>query len=306
MQGSKVRRELSSFHPFQPEEMVESKFFSKDDNCNMYSYYPTFSGRLRVGRMIYPDLSIRTKIVVAELRGKAIVQAFVSASAPCSAPGMIPVTRVRGAGIGTADKEGDGRLIDSLVELAESRAIGRALRALGIGEGVGSEEMDRAGILTRLLPPVPDASPLASPAPTTPTTTPAAPANGSAAAPQKPALAAGRRALGEKIMEQVGGDREKYARIIGAIIPGMASLANLGDLQFDIVKLVVEAAVICDTPAAVHATKQALMGRIKAQTPVEQWTANHLLAAREAIRGAASKPIQDGTLIDVPADDCPF
>lgn len=138
---------------------------------------------------------------------------------------------------------------------------------------------------------------------------PAKPAQQAAPPPQQqPALAKGRKDLGEALMNQVGGDRAKYQDILRHIIPGMTSLAGMSDLQFDIVKMVVDAAVVCDTPMAVHATKNALMKRINTVTPVEQWTAANVLAVRESFRAdkQATGSIYPPEGVNAPDSDCPF
>lgn len=139
MQGSRDRRPLNGFTPFREDEIVETKFKDKDSGDNLWTYYPTFSGRLRVARLTFPDLKVRTRIVKGDLRVAAVVQAFCE--------GTTGTNTTRGCGTGTADKLGDGRLLDSLIELAETRAIGRALRSMGVGSDMaGAEEMDREGI----------------------------------------------------------------------------------------------------------------------------------------------------------------
>lgn len=316
MQASTTRRNLDSFPPFRADEMVETSFRDREGKTT-YAYYPTLGGRLRVGREKHPDLDITTSIVEAMLRTSAIVMARAEATIGVQlADGSKVERRCGGSGIGTADKAGDGRLEDSLIELAESRAVSRALRTLGIGtEYTGAEEMQRAGIQAQHQPygtEFPSRKPDA-PVPTQPATPPA-PTTSTVTSPAQ----AARAELGNVIMQHVGGDRAKAAAVLAAIIPGKASPSLLTEHEVDLARLVVEAAVVCDSPFAVAATKAALQSRIKAVTPVEQWTPAHIVAARDAIRGApaappaAAAPAAPGTTFPTPGhsaagpNPCPF
>jgi hypothetical protein len=133
------RRALDSFPPFRADEMIEQRYEDKDGKVT-YAYFPRYAGRLRAAREKYPDLKITTKLVKGDLRQHAIV--YAAAVATITSPIDNRQLPARGSGYGTADKQGDGRLADSLIELAETRAITRALRTLGIGtEYNGAEEV---------------------------------------------------------------------------------------------------------------------------------------------------------------------
>lgn len=289
MQGSTNRRGLDTFAPFRADEMVETSF-SDRERGKIYAYYPTLGGRLRVAREKFPGLAIRTKIVVGELRVKAVVTC--RALAPMMNPsGGPPIAFAEGSGIGTADKEGDGaRMLDSLIELAEARSISRALRALGIGtEFTGAEEMTRAGI----------GAEFAAPTPPAPNQQPQRPVNSATGAPASqaavPPLLKYKSDLWAKMVGQAG-SIDNARNVLAAIIPGRTSMEHFAQHEADLVALVVDAAVLCETPAVVAATKQRLAALIKSQLPFEQWTPNHIVAARNAIRStpppAPEPPLQ--------------
>lgn len=304
-----ARRTLDSFAPFRPDEIVESKFFDKNANCDVYEYYPYFGGRLRVAHETFQPLKIRTTIIQHELRDKAIVHASVEGfpRGKVAAP-AVAVEMVEGAGIGTADKIGDGRLADSLLELAETRAIGRALRAMGIGaDMVGAEEMARAGIVER------DSKPYNAPAGANgghkPPVTPPGPQQ-QAATPPPPQVTPKRRELGDKIMEAalvLGGaqhQKDWAARLLSCMIPGKVSPAQLSDGECAIVDLILRAAFRLDSEQAVIDTKRALQTTIGSQTEVHLWTAQHVDAALKAI----GKQMPSAPLVPPPVqqDDIPF
>jgi hypothetical protein len=91
--------------------------------------YPVIGGRLRVLHENNDSLSIETEII--RLDGDfAVVKAAVESR------------KGKFNGTGTASAQRDARLADSLVELAETRAVARALRFGGIGvEYTGAEEV---------------------------------------------------------------------------------------------------------------------------------------------------------------------
>lgn len=279
MQGSSTRRALDSFPPFRADEMVETGF-SDRERGKLYSYYPTLGGRLRVARDKFPGLRIKTRIVVGELRQKAVVTCRAIAPMGQGAGGE-PLTFAEGAGIGTADKEGDGpRMLDSLIELAEARSISRALRALGIGtEFVGAEEMSRAGIQAEFTSSVPPA-PNHQPPPRTDSAT-----GGSSSASSVPPLLKYKQEVWGRVVQGTG-SAERGRSVLGTILPGRTSMEHFGQHETDLVTLVLDAAVICDTEAVASMTKATLSKLIKSQLPFEQWTPNHIAAARAAIRGA--------------------
>jgi hypothetical protein len=91
--------------------------------------FPVVGGRLRILHENNDNLSIQTEIVRLD-NDIAIVKAAVENH------------KGKFNGTGTASVQRDARLADSLVELAETRAIARALRFGGIGvEYTGAEEV---------------------------------------------------------------------------------------------------------------------------------------------------------------------
>jgi hypothetical protein len=96
--------------------------------------YPVVGGRLRLAHEAGNPI-ITTSIVKYEHLELAVVVATVCV-ADCTATGH-----------GMASKNSDKKLIDSLLELAETRAIARALRFCGYGvEYTGHEEMQKDSI----------------------------------------------------------------------------------------------------------------------------------------------------------------
>jgi len=92
--------------------------------------FPVIGGRLRVAHENNGHLSIQTEIVRFE-SDAVITKATVETE------------KGRYSGTGTASAQRDARLSDSLVELAETRAIARALRFGGFGvEYCGAEEVN--------------------------------------------------------------------------------------------------------------------------------------------------------------------
>ncbi|MBM3300237.1 MAG: hypothetical protein FJY85_09810, partial [Deltaproteobacteria bacterium] len=91
--------------------------------------FPVVGGRLRILHENNDHISIQTDIVRME-QDFVVVRASVESQ------------RGKFSGTGTASAQRDARLADSLVELAETRAIARALRFGGIGvEYTGAEEV---------------------------------------------------------------------------------------------------------------------------------------------------------------------
>lgn len=82
--------------------------------------FPVIGGRLRVAHEGNERLSIQTEIV--RLEHDLVV-----------AKATVETEKGRYSGTGTASAQRDARLSDSLVELAETRAIARALRFGGFG-----------------------------------------------------------------------------------------------------------------------------------------------------------------------------
>jgi hypothetical protein len=91
--------------------------------------FPIIGGRLRILHESNDNLSIQTEIVRLD-NDFVVVKAAIESQ------------RGKFNGTGTASGQRDARLADSLVELAETRAIARALRFGGIGvEYAGAEEV---------------------------------------------------------------------------------------------------------------------------------------------------------------------
>ena len=91
--------------------------------------FPVVGGRLRILHENNDNLTIQTEIVCLD-NDFAVVKAVVESH------------KGKFNGTGTASSQRDAKLADSLVELAETRAIARALRFGGIGvEYTGAEEV---------------------------------------------------------------------------------------------------------------------------------------------------------------------
>ncbi len=91
--------------------------------------FPVVGGRLRILHENNDNLSIQTEIIRLD-NDFAVVKAAVESQ------------KGKFNGTGTASVQRDAKLADSIVELAETRAIARALRFGGIGvEYTGAEEV---------------------------------------------------------------------------------------------------------------------------------------------------------------------
>lgn len=112
---------------FKEEELVSRRV--KLGNEWQIKTFPVVGGRLRILHEANDHLSIQTEIVRLD-SDFVVVRASVE------------IQRGKFNGTGTASGQRDARLADSLVELAETRAIARALRFGGIGvEYTGAEEV---------------------------------------------------------------------------------------------------------------------------------------------------------------------
>ncbi len=112
---------------FQDHELISRKV--KIGNEWQTRTFPVVGGRLRIVHESNQSLSIQTEIIRLET-DSVVVKASVQTE--------------KGSfnGTGTAATQRDARLADALVELAETRAIARALRFGGIGvEFTGAEEV---------------------------------------------------------------------------------------------------------------------------------------------------------------------
>jgi hypothetical protein len=112
---------------FREDELVNRKV--KVGNEWQTRVFPIIGGRLRILHESNDNLSIQTDIVRLE-PDFVVVKAAIESQ------------RGKFSGTGTSSAQRDARLADSLVELAETRAIARALRFGGIGvEYAGAEEV---------------------------------------------------------------------------------------------------------------------------------------------------------------------
>jgi hypothetical protein len=116
-----------SVNGFKEEELVCRRV--KVGNEWQSRTFPVVGGRLRILHENNDDLSIQTEIIRLE-DNFAVVKAAVESQ------------KGKFNGTGTASIQRDAKLADSLVELAETRAIARALRFGGIGvEYTSAEEI---------------------------------------------------------------------------------------------------------------------------------------------------------------------
>jgi hypothetical protein len=112
---------------FREEELVSRRV--KVGNEWQTRTFPVVGGRLRILHETNDHLGIETEIIKLE-PDFVVVQAAAE------------TTKGKFNGIGTASTQRDARLADSLVELAETRAVARALRFAGFGlEYCGAEEV---------------------------------------------------------------------------------------------------------------------------------------------------------------------
>ena len=117
---------------FREDELISRKV--KVGNEWQTRVFPVVGGRLRILHENNDHLSIQTEIVSLE-PDFAVVKAAVECE------------KGKFNGTGTASSQRDAHLADSLVELAETRAIARALRFGGIGvEYASAEEIAYAAV----------------------------------------------------------------------------------------------------------------------------------------------------------------
>lgn len=170
--------------------------------------------------------------------------------------------------------------------------------------GIGADD-DDDGNGASGKPPAPRTNPPAPNAPPPAAKPPGTNAAQQSAAPTNTAAAAGRKELGDAIMAGVGGSKDAAAAILNAIIPGKVSPSQLSDLELNICKLVITAAVSIDSPEGMRSIKQLLRESIKASVPVENWTPAHLDAAWKALRPGTG-PAPGHSAANLQPDDCPF
>lgn len=114
---------------FRQDELVVLTHWDKEAQKQVETFYPRVGGRLRLAHEDNETLSIQTQVVQYD-GSIAIV------SATCAS------TKGEFTGMGTSSVERDRRLSQSLLELAETRSIARALRFAGYGvEYCGAEEI---------------------------------------------------------------------------------------------------------------------------------------------------------------------
>lgn len=116
---------------FRPDELV--KIQGRD--------FVVIGGRLRMLHAANPKCSITTTVFDYELGRHALVFAKVETQAG----------EYSASAVATAER--DPKLVDSLVELAETRAVARALRFAGVGvECCGFEELGAGPVIDGALP----------------------------------------------------------------------------------------------------------------------------------------------------------
>lgn len=125
-----------STNGFRDEELVTRRM--RVGNEWQTKVFPVVGGRLRILHEANERLSIQTEIIKLDT-DFVVVKAAVESQ------------KGKFNGTGTASGQRDARLADSLVELAETRAIARALRFGGIGvEYTGAEEVSHVAATTEV------------------------------------------------------------------------------------------------------------------------------------------------------------
>ena len=118
-----------STNAFLPDEIVIMSHWDKQKKEYVKTQYPKVGGRLRLAHADNQTISINTEIVKFE-DGLAVVKAEAETQ------------KGTFQSVGSASVERDDRLADSLLELAETRAIARSLRFAGYGvEYCSAEEV---------------------------------------------------------------------------------------------------------------------------------------------------------------------
>jgi hypothetical protein len=118
---------MNSNGAFRDDELVLRR--QKVNGEWLESYFPRVGGRLRLAHEQNDQLGIQTDVIRFD-ENLAVVKATVA------------TTKGSFCGFGTASAQRDARLADSLLELAETRSIARALRFSGYGvEYTGAEEV---------------------------------------------------------------------------------------------------------------------------------------------------------------------
>ena len=118
---------MNASNAFRDDELVCRK--QKINGEWVENYFPRVGGRLRLAHEQNEQLGIQTDVIRFDEQC-AVVKATVA------------TTKGTFCGFGTASAQRDARLADSLLELAETRSIARALRFSGYGvEYTGAEEV---------------------------------------------------------------------------------------------------------------------------------------------------------------------
>ena len=114
---------------FRPEELISMRHYDKKNGQWIETDYPKVGGRLRIAHDQNDSISITTEIIKYDGQ-VAVVKASCTTDKGCY------------SGIGMASVERDAKIAPAILELAETRAIARALRFSGIGvEYCSAEEI---------------------------------------------------------------------------------------------------------------------------------------------------------------------
>jgi hypothetical protein len=116
-------------HHFRPEELISMRRLNRKTGEWSETEYPKVGGRLRIAHEQNDSISITTEIV--QYDGQvAVVKAMCSTD------------KGSYSGIGMSSVERDAKIAPAILELAETRAIARALRFSGVGvEYCSAEEI---------------------------------------------------------------------------------------------------------------------------------------------------------------------
>ena len=116
-------------HHFRPEELISMRRLNRKTGEWSETEYPKVGGRLRIAHEQNDSISITTEIV--QYDGKVAVVKALSTTDKGSY-----------SGIGMSSVERDAKIAPAILELAETRAIARALRFSGVGvEYCSAEEI---------------------------------------------------------------------------------------------------------------------------------------------------------------------
>lgn len=129
-------------HYFRPEEIISIRRHNRKTGEWSETEYPIVGGRLRIAHDQNDSISITTEVV--QYDGKvAVVKAMCSTD------------KGSYSGIGMSSVERDAKIAPAILELAETRAIARALRFSGVGvEYCSAEEVSHLEQEKHSSPPV--------------------------------------------------------------------------------------------------------------------------------------------------------